>query len=556
MKQLNEFIEDESYRNLDISKALQKFVANKHRLTNAKILGFFSLPDPNDISDEALSHEETIKVRDAATKQRTARLKQIANSRFTFRIDGELLIKNQNFRLWWKKSYADKRSQILTVLPKGSDGFSNQNDHGSTRLTPVFPHIPSVPGGGSYCPLASFDKAATRSFGLEKHTLVMSLSTAERVSAALKRLLQDENSRCSLGKDLVAIFWAVPPEEGTKPCPHDFTTWLDKPDALQVRDFFRNMHGHFATAPDIARFYCAILSSPKSRITVRSWHTDTLDAVTKCADKYFGTVSLPDPIQQDQIKTSTLNDLASATIAKQKNQKKKTKPAPAAYSALLQTALFGKRLPHSFLESTLSRQRVELATGRSENDKGDFESRIRHRTALLKLFFKTNKDITMDETNHETQDHPAYLCGRILALMDKIHNDAHKGSTASSPAGRYYGSASSTPALVFPRLCKLANIHLDKIGGGLAHRLQHGVPKEKAHSDTPIDHDFEGLADLIARFSADAKWPRTLSLEDQGRFAIGFYYEKCRKWPRYRKGENPGSDESNSDENQTNDANS
>lgn len=159
----------------------------------------------------------------------------------------------------------------------------------------------------------------------------------------------------------------------------------------------------------------------------------------------------------------------------------------------------------------------------------------------------------MNETSHETQDHPAYLCGRILALMDKIHNAVHRGSTASSPAGRYYGSASSTPALVFPHLCKLTNIHLEKIGGGLSHVLEHGVPKEKAHPDTPIAHDFEGLADLIARFSAGAKWPRTLSLEDQGRFAIGFYYEKCRKWPRYRKGANPKGDESDSDENQTND---
>ena len=219
------------------------------------------------------------------------------------------------------------------------------------------------------------------------------------------------------------------------------------------------------------------------------------------------------------------------------------------YSALLQTALFEKLLPNFFLESALIRQRLELATGRSEDDKGEFKSRLRHRTALIKLYFQTNKDIIMDETTHETQDHPAYLCGRILALMDKIHNAAHGNSTSSSPAGRYYGSASSTPALVFPRLCKQTNIHLDKIGGGYAYKLQHGVPKEKAHHETPIEQDFEGLADLIARFSVDAKWPRTLSQEDQGRFAIGFYYEKCRKWPRYRDGENPKGDESDNDEN-------
>ena len=137
---------------------------------------------------------------------------------------------------------------------------------------------------------------------------------------------------------------------------------------------------------------------------------------------------------------------------------------------------------------------------------------------------------------------------RLRSGRGRAHNAAHGKSTASSPAGRYYGSASSTPALVFPRLCKLANIHLEKIGGGLAYKLQHGVPKERA--ETLLEQDFEGLAGLIARFSADAKWPRTLSLEDQGRFAIGYYYEKCRHWPRYRKGTNPKGDEQTTEDNQ------
>lgn len=185
LKQLNEFIKAESYRDLDISKALQKFVADKHLLSHENILGFFSLPDPDKAGADASSSEGTEKAKAAATKQRNAQLKEIANARFTFRIDGQLLLKNRNFREWWEKSYAEKRNDILKVLPKGSDGFPKRIDAGSTRLTPVFPHIPSVPGGGSYCPLASFDKAATRSFGLGKHTLSMSLTTACSTSSGL-----------------------------------------------------------------------------------------------------------------------------------------------------------------------------------------------------------------------------------------------------------------------------------------------------------------------------------------------------------------------------------
>ena len=519
LKQIQGFIEAESYCGLEVSKALRSFIAAKHRLTNSAVLDCLALPDPAKAEASAPTTEEKKKARDNATKGRNAQLKKIAGARFTFRMNGQLLLKNREFQKWWKETYAGEREQMLNVLPKvlppGGDGFSRRDDEGSKRLTPVFPHIPRVPGGGTYCPLASFDKAATQSFGLGKHTLSMSLTTTERAAAALKWLLQDKRSSCSLGKKLVAVFWAVPPAKDAKPCPHDFAALLNEPDALQVLDFFHNIHGHAANAPDAAQFYCAVLSSPKSRITVRGWHTQTLGRVNESAEAYFKTVSLTDVFRVGDKATSPIGELAAATAP----PKSQGGPPSAAYSKILQTALFGTLLPQSFLQSALTRQSLELAKGRTEGDKSEFESRLRARTALIKLYFyskyvnrPTHPDRNMNEQTHENQNHPAYLCGRVLAMMDKIHNAAHGKPTASSPAGRYYGSASSSPALVFPRLCKLARIHLEKIENtGWAYNL---------------DRD---LTNLISKFSAQASWPRTLSLEDQGRFAIGFYYERAPK---------------------------
>jgi CRISPR-associated protein Csd1 len=508
LKQINGFIEADSYRDLAVSKALRGFIEAKPRLTDPVILNLFMLPDL-DKTEAAAPAQEKKKAREAATKARNAKLKTIAGARFTFRIEGELLLKNHEFREWWKRAYADEREKMLKILLPGSDGFAQRDDEGSTRLTPVFPHIPGVPGGGTYCPLASFDKVATQSFGLGKHTLSMSLTTTERAAAALKWLLNEKGNNCSLGKKLVAVFWAVPPVKDASPCPHDFAALLNEPDAMQVLDFFKNIHGHAAAAPNVAQFYCAILSSPKSRITLRSWHTDTLGRVTESAEVYFDTVSLPDAFQPCQKKTSTLGELAAALVP----EKSKAGAAPANHSSLLHTALFGTALPHAFLRSALTRQRLELAKGRAQDDKGEFESRLRARTAIIKLYFHTHRpELIMNEQTHDNQNHPAYLCGRVLALLDKVHNAAHGKSTASSPAGRYYGSASSTPALVFPRLCKLARIHLEKIENkGWAYNLD------------------RELSELISQFSKEASWPRTLSLEDQGRFAIGFYYERAPK---------------------------
>lgn len=128
--------------------------------------------------------------------------------------------------------------------------------------------------------------------------------------------------------------------------------------------------------------------------------------------------------------------------------------------------------------------------------------------------------------NHDVELNAGYLCGRLLAILDKIHIEAHResGGTNSSPANRSYAAASTTPAMIFPQLCSLARVHLNKIGGGWANRLEYGYP----------DQGFEGLAAVCAKLRATSgnQFPRMLPLEDQGRFAIGFYYERTREWPK------------------------
>ncbi|MBK7998120.1 MAG: type I-C CRISPR-associated protein Cas8c/Csd1 [Verrucomicrobia bacterium] len=499
-----------------MAKALKTFNEAKHRLTAAEVLSHFDLPDIEKAvaTTTGKTDEETKaaqkKAKAEATKARNAQLKAIANAKFTFRVNGRILLNDSGFKNWWQKSYTDERTAILELLPSGMDGYETEEDESSRRITPVFPNVnKGIPNSGMYCPLASFDKAATKSFGLGKHTLSLSLRSSERAAAALKWLLQDRGSHCKLGEKLVAVFWAVAPDRQGTPVPLDFASLLNEPDALQVRDFFHNLHGHAAVSPDSARFYCAILSSPKSRITVRSWHTETLGRATRKTEEYFRAVSLPNVFHGGALTVSTLSELTDAMVP----PKGKSGPPSPAYAQLLETALFGRLVPHSFLEAAVTRQSLEFAKGKADDDKGDFESRLRARTALIKLYFQTNQNILMNESTHETQRQSvAYVCGQVLAVLDKIHNEAHRKSTASSPAGRYYGSASSTPALVFPRLCKLARIHLEKI--------------ENPHRANTLDCE---LASLISQFSREASWPRTLSLEQQGQFAIGFYYERAPK---------------------------
>jgi CRISPR-associated protein Csd1 len=315
--------------------------------------------------------------------------------------------------------------------------------------------------------------------------------------------------------------------------PVPFVQLLEKADTLAVRDFLRGIWGGRPIQIESRRFYAATFLPGKGRFSVRSWHTDTLPHAQENLNKWFTALRL-DSLGEG---APTLNQLAEATISKARGQK--AKPAPATYSALFESALFGRPIPHQIFAAAIARQEVEMA-GQDHNTRY-FCERLCDRTSLIQLFFTLNKGITMNENNDKSDVRPehrtAFLCGRLLAVLDHIHNKAHEGKSASSPATRLYGAASKTPALAFPQLCQLVRHHLDKLSKYDRDRFQDGVPAAKRADGE--NWDFDGLSDVVAQLkqAAGGAFPRILSLEEQGVFAIGFYYQRkrCESWPHFKK---------------------
>ena len=98
-----------------------------------------------------------------------------------------------------------------------------------------------------------------------------------------------------------------------------------------------------------------------------------------------------------------------------------------------------------------------------------------------------------------------YILGRLFSVLEKIQEEAHPGLNATI-RDRFYGAASSAPVSVFATLMKLKNHHLSKLDNrGRAYNLE----KEIA-----------GIVALINTV------PSILQLEDQGRFAIGYYHQR------------------------------
>ncbi len=79
------------------------------------------------------------------------------------------------------------------------------------------------------------------------------------------------------------------------------------------------------------------------------------------------------------------------------------------------------------------------------------------------------------------------------------------GDLGAGVVQRYYAAASSTPALVLGRLTRTSQFHLSKLDAGLAHWYE-----------GKIANIWGRMGDVI---------PRTLSLDEQSLFALGYYQQ-------------------------------
>jgi CRISPR-associated protein Csd1 len=116
---------------------------------------------------------------------------------------------------------------------------------------------------------------------------------------------------------------------------------------------------------------------------------------------------------------------------------------------------------------------------------------------------------------NEAHPHPAYHCGRLMAVLAALQRAA-LGDVGAGVVQRYYAAASSTPALVLGRLTRNSQAHLNKLTGGLSHWYE-----EKLIA--PI---WVKIKDTI---------PKTLTLEEQSLFALGYYQQMAQQMADIRK---------------------
>ena len=116
-------------------------------------------------------------------------------------------------------------------------------------------------------------------------------------------------------------------------------------------------------------------------------------------------------------------------------------------------------------------------------------------------------------------ENPGYRLGRLFAVLEAVQRSALGGQVNATIRDRYYGAASATPASVFPVLLRNTQNHLGKLR------------KDKPGLAVNLEKDIREIVDGLSE-----QFPRSLRVEDQGRFAIGYYHQAQ---SRFVKGDAP-----------------
>ncbi len=368
-----------------------------------------------------------------------------------------------------------------------------------SRMHGTIKRLPPRGGPAKGALLVSFNASAFASYGLDQGANApVSRAAAEGYVTALNWLLESDGQRrhragVSVGDDAVTVFWT---REKT-----DTANAL-----LSLFDPRAEQAIHIAEAPfrglepsefDASPFYAVTLSGNAARVVVRDWIETTVAEVKENVGQYFADLALAG----DDGRPRPLWALLKSVEAPGREL------APDLGSRFLRAALRGGIFPRELLSAALRRLRVPLRDSEKHTERELLHDRI----ALIKAtWLRLNRPhhskedlVSLDESNIT----PAYLLGRLFAVIERLQGAAHGNKLNATVRDRYFTAASTRPASVFGPLLKLSMHHAAKADAG---------------------EWFEKLKTEIFRGLPPEPFPRVLALEDQALFAVGYYHQRAR----------------------------
>ena len=385
---------------------------------------------------------------------------------------------------------------------------------------PARTHLPikglgSVGGQPAGDVLIGFDKDAFCSFGFSQGD---NASVSESGMATYRAGLNDLLSRSSVqvGNARVA-FWFKDRVEGSENPLWAFLGEPGKADDLAARqraiDFLRSVHTGKARIIEGNRYYAVTLSGAGGRVMVRGWMEGSFESLAESLARWFLDLEITARDGDSLAPPPSLDRLTYGCLSLRSQYSKERKQGDddrrRFSQTLFQSAMTGTALSDVLPVRILAFLRPEL----SSTDSGEEDAPLQpNRFAILRgylvRYFRIRGDLSMSDaiTPALNPDLPsaAYHCGRMLAILAALQKRA-LGAVGAGVIQRYYASASTNPGLVFGRLIKNAQYHIEKLGPDKSRYLENLL----AEVTTCVPNAF----------------PQVLSLQEQALFGLGYYHQ-------------------------------
>jgi CRISPR-associated protein Csd1 len=357
----------------------------------------------------------------------------------------------------------------------------------------------SLPGGKSGGKLVSFqtNKGYDSYYKEQGLNAPVSKKAEDAYTTALNVLLGKESNNKLRLSDTSILFWAEKELDFENIFPFFFAApQKEDPDrnAREVKALFESIHSGKMNTEGDTPFYILGIAPNAARISVRFWRTGKVKDFAEKIATHFIDLDIIHGKNDEREYFTLFNLLSNISF-----EYKVDNVPPNLAGKMVECILDGSIYPATLQQQCIRRIRAEQHVNRI-------------RAAILKAYlnrkdriYNTNK-IQMTMALDIENTNQGYLCGRLFAVLEKVQEEAQPGINATIK-DRYYGAASSTPVTVFGRLLNLTNHHLAKLHPGRKTNLE------------------KLIQEVMANVSSKGM-PAHLSLDDQSRFAIGYYHQR------------------------------
>ena len=357
-----------------------------------------------------------------------------------------------------------------------------------------------IPGSQATAKLVAFQvNSGYDSYGKSKGLNAPISEEAEfAYTTALNAMLSKDSRNKFMIGTRTFLFWASSDSDASKKTEESLFSLLGKSEINEddpnrriklVHDTFMSVYNGKLHANKDDKFFILGLAPNSARIAVVYWSEVPLREFAGLISRHFDDMEIIDTRKDKKPYVGLHSMLGSVTLGG-----KSSDATPNLPDAVVKSIFQGLSYPISLFQACIRRIRAE-------------QSVTIVRAAIIKAYLNrksNNNDKKISIMLDKENQNQGYLCGRLFAVLDKIQEDANG---IHSIRERYMNSASATPAMVFSTILNLSSHHIEKLNNGKQ------VYYEKLKQE------------IVSKLDADG-FPAHLSLQDQGRFFVGYYHQR------------------------------